>query len=489
VVKQTIFNQKDICDEAVATIICKDCQKFFCDDCLKISHRGEKKQGHLLNLNSLTTEESSEDKRIQEIEKILQRNTQQLEKVEKNKIELDRIINSHFEVVQEKLKTELKRLKEDVHLLLNPFIEPKESETIQQKELKEFELLIDKNLFQKYLKRCVFLQTKSIPDDVIKKILHFRHTNAKEVLRVCDEYLETNHPIILVYKAESLKKLGSTDEAKELLHQVINFNSKDVKYFAFVGKAYYLLGNYEKAVDFFQKASEQGNFIAQFNLAYCFDEGIGIEKNFEKAFYWYSKSAEAGDFRAQCNLGNCYTNGQGVKADPIKAFYWFKKSTEQDYSTGQCNLGLCYQSGIGIEQDYSKAAHWFHKASDQGNSSGQFYLGLFYYQIEKNYEQAFNFFKKSASKGNPTGQYHLGNCFYNGHGVEQDFEQSTYWFQKSAEKNDNNAQYALGLCYEKGLGIDRDQIMAAYWYKKAYLQGNENAKKKLIELSFLESEE
>eukprot|EP01080_Neovahlkampfia_damariscottae_P002246 gene2246-2420_t len=482
----------DICDEAVATIICTDCQKFFCSDCLKISHRGEKKQGHLQNLNSLSNEESLEDKRIQEIEKITKNNANQLEKLEKNKIELDRIISIHFEELKEKLQIELKILKEDVHLLQNPFIEGKESQMIQEKHLKEYEAFFDKIQFQKLLKECIFLQTKEIPSEIIYKILQLRQTNAKEVLKICKEYEQTNNPIILVYKAESLKKIGQLDEAKQILHRVINFNLKNEKHFTFIGKAHYLLGNYEKSVDFFKKAAELGDFIAQFNLAYCYDEGKGIEQNFEKAFYWYKRSAESGDFRAQCNLGNCYNNGQGVLADPKQAFFWFKKSAEQDYSTGQCNLALCYESGIGTEQDYSKAAYWYHKASDQGNSNGQFYLGLFFYQgigIEKNFEQAAIFFKKSATKGNPSGQYHYGNCFLNGNGVEKDYEQAVYWFQKAAEKNDENAEFGLGLCYEKGLGIEKDVIMAAFWFKKAYLQGNESAKKKLIELNFLENKQ
>jgi hypothetical protein len=32
--------------------------------------------------------------------------------------------------------------------------------------------------------------------------------------------------------------------------------------------------------------------ITQFNLAYSYENGFGIEKSLEKAFYWYQKAAE-----------------------------------------------------------------------------------------------------------------------------------------------------------------------------------------------------
>lgn len=53
----------------------------------------------------------------------------------------------------------------------------------------------------------------------------------------------------------------------------------------------------------------QGNSIAQCNLGYCYQNGIGCTTNSKKAFEWYQKSAANGNNDGQNNLGNCYKWG------------------------------------------------------------------------------------------------------------------------------------------------------------------------------------
>ena len=41
----------------------------------------------------------------------------------------------------------------------------------------------------------------------------------------------------------------------------------------------------------------------------CYEFGTGVEKDEQKAAEWYQKAAEQGDVQAQYNLGVCYDNG------------------------------------------------------------------------------------------------------------------------------------------------------------------------------------
>ena len=50
------------------------------------------------------------------------------------------------------------------------------------------------------------------------------------------------------------------------------------------------------------------------------------------------KAAEQGDAMAQFNLGQCYTNGTGVEKDEQKAVEWYKKAAEQGHAGAQFNL-------------------------------------------------------------------------------------------------------------------------------------------------------
>ena len=53
----------------------------------------------------------------------------------------------------------------------------------------------------------------------------------------------------------------------------------------------------------------------QYNLAFCFQEGLGVDQSDDEAAHWYRLAAEQGESAAQCNLGICYdrhcNNGHG----------------------------------------------------------------------------------------------------------------------------------------------------------------------------------
>ena len=64
--------------------------------------------------------------------------------------------------------------------------------------------------------------------------------------------------------------------------------------------------SYEKAVEYYRKAAEMGYDVAQCDLGYMYEHGMGVEQSYEKAAEWYEKSAEQGYPRAQNNLGLLY---------------------------------------------------------------------------------------------------------------------------------------------------------------------------------------
>ena len=52
----------------------------------------------------------------------------------------------------------------------------------------------------------------------------------------------------------------------------------------------------------YRKAAEQGKAIAQYNLGYCYEKGLGVVKDPTEAVKWYRKAAEQGDAAAQAAL-------------------------------------------------------------------------------------------------------------------------------------------------------------------------------------------
>ena len=50
--------------------------------------------------------------------------------------------------------------------------------------------------------------------------------------------------------------------------------------------------NFVEAFKYFKKAADLGLKEAQFNLAQCYDQGIGVTKNTTEAVKWYRKAAD-----------------------------------------------------------------------------------------------------------------------------------------------------------------------------------------------------
>lgn len=94
-------------------------------------------------------------------------------------------------------------------------------------------------------------------------------------------------------------------------------------------------------------------------------------KNYPKAAEWYLKSAQQGDALAQCNIAFMYFNGYGVAKDYQKAAQWYTKAAEQGDADGQNNLAIMYEYGYGVPRDRQKAVEWYSKAVEQGHYGAQ----------------------------------------------------------------------------------------------------------------------
>ena len=97
--------------------------------------------------------------------------------------------------------------------------------------------------------------------------------------------------------------------------------------------------NYSAALPIFENLAEQGNPLAQWNLASLYDQ----MDNQQKATHWYQVRAEKGDPLAQMILGTRYYHGQGVEKELEKARFWLKKACDQGFQQSCENLNKIKQ--------------------------------------------------------------------------------------------------------------------------------------------------
>lgn len=113
-----------------------------------------------------------------------------------------------------------------------------------------------------------------------------------------------------------------------------------------------------KALPILKRAAELGNAEAQYNLGYCYQAGIGVDKSSEGAVEWYAKSAEQGWNDGLYAMMMAYGNGDGVVQDFNKAFSYALKCANNGDGTCMFNVINCYKEGMGTEKDLNKMLEW-----------------------------------------------------------------------------------------------------------------------------------
>ena len=89
------------------------------------------------------------------------------------------------------------------------------------------------------------------------------------------------------------------------------------------GRLAYEKGDYGTALQIFTPLAQEGDLVAQLNLAKMYREGRGVSKNYKAAVKWFNLSAAQGNAVAQYHLGVAYSFGLGVVPDYEIALKWY----------------------------------------------------------------------------------------------------------------------------------------------------------------------
>ena len=71
-----------------------------------------------------------------------------------------------------------------------------------------------------------------------------------------------------------------------------------------------------------------------------------MERNEKLAAYWYEKAANSGDPVAQKQIGYFYQVGIGVPRDPVRAVRWFERAVSGGLVEAKVNLGVVFLWGF-----------------------------------------------------------------------------------------------------------------------------------------------
>ena len=125
-----------------------------------------------------------------------------------------------------------------------------------------------------------------------------------------------------------------------------------------------------KAFKLLYEAAKSGKSTAESEqvIGQAFLLGSVVPKSYQKALQWYSQAAENGNKDAQNELGFMYFVGNGVEQDIEKGGNLFLKAAYNGLTIAQYNVGIMYYTGRGVKAtDLEKSYAWLNVAAAKGH--------------------------------------------------------------------------------------------------------------------------
>ena len=160
-------------------------------------------------------------------------------------------------------------------------------------------------------------------------------------------------------------------------------------------KKAYNNGNFDRAIKFFRRASEDGNIVADWYLGHIYRTGRGVPRDDATAFSYYSRVAESYDpderdqnrlrimVDAQLRVADYYRVGiadAGIKANyKVAASSYLKIASTYGHPGAQYSLGLMNIRGQGVKKNPQQGLKWLIAAARKRHALSEAYLGDLYW--------------------------------------------------------------------------------------------------------------
>lgn len=115
------------------------------------------------------------------------------------------------------------------------------------------------------------------------------------------------------------------------------------------------------------RAANAGLASAEYDLAVCYERGIGTRADPAAEALWLERAAQQGHVDAAYKLGHAYRTGRGVPVDLARAFRWYLKAADAGDVEAQNNVATAYRNGDGVARSVDKAVSWYQRAGAGGD--------------------------------------------------------------------------------------------------------------------------
>jgi len=183
-------------------------------------------------------------------------------------------------------------------------------------------------------------------------------------------------------------------------------------------------------------ADNHGN--ALFDLASLHCKGFGVEQSFEKGLELFHRAAEQGIPESHAAIGQMFLTGTGCDKDEGRAIEYFVRGAEVSDVGAWMALAHCYTHGKGVSVDHTQAFDYHTKAAGVGHTNAIYNLGSQYFSgkgVQCDVVNAAEYFRRAADVGHPLAQMNLGNMYVNGVGVNVDLNKAKQLYRSCTHKD------------------------------------------------------
>ncbi|RUX69373.1 sel1 repeat family protein, partial [Mesorhizobium sp. M7A.F.Ca.US.005.03.1.1] len=241
-------------------------------------------------------------------------------------------------------------------------------------------------------------------------------------------------------------------------------------------------------------AARAGIVEAEYRVARCYLEGLGVPPSRSEGARWLRRAADHGSPDAQSLLAALYVaglaaqepDGNGLESQSLferdssrepefaAAFGLAKKAAEAGSATGQAILAYILSRGPEAMRDLDAAHGWYEKSAAAGCPEGCLGLAL---SLARRGQPAQTAkvaaeVRRAADAGLPTAIYLLGVLTEHGRGMPADRPAAARLYQLAAEKGLPSAQFRLGSALIEGGLAGQDIAAGEAWMRRAAFAGN-----------------
>jgi uncharacterized protein len=287
---------------------------------------------------------------------------------------------------------------------------------------------------------------------------------------------------------------------------------------------------YQEAFSLWAAAAQGGNALAQFNIAKCYMDGIGVPVSHREGMVWLRKSADHGHRDAQLMLASIFASGLILREpdapNPVafgqdlfeagepqyaEALHWAKQAG--DDPRAHALAGFILTAGPLALRDENEGAKLYRQSAEAACPEGMLGHGLILLRTDRaagarmilqahevgllaatlklaemleagdafaqDIPAAFRLYLQAAEGGFTQAQLRVGRAMVEGIHLPHDTALGLHWMTRAAQGGDMQAAFEIGEWVCRGNPQDADYSAAARWYGLAAKSGHSGAARAL----------